>query len=448
MQVSVPGQAVMSPIVPAPAAAEADGHQSLVHRREVGLADPAKQHVLIRGGAHGVAGKSTGQVGEGARLLRGEVAEGQGHEGHGVARLALRNHVGVTPGLEAGRVGSGRQRAGWMQRLLVGGVQIGQERRPAGIAAQLGPLFEHQPLRLFEAELLHHELEPGPRPVRPLAEAREHAPHRLGDGQQLLFRKEGVEQLRRLRHGPEAPADHQLEPALRLAVFDARAGDGAHVVKVGEPAGVVLAARERDLELASEVLRVVVAEQEERHRVRVRGDVEGLVAADASVRAGGQVADGVAAGFAGGDAGRGEPPVKVRRVVDVDVVELDVLSGGDVQNPVGILLGHLREDVELIGRDLAVGDLDPLHAGGVPQRARPLGDVLGGEHERLGLLAIVALAVVVPLAVGTATEARLGEQLLLDLPLLAQLDLRLEDVDLASPGFWDARAEAFLPGLA
>jgi hypothetical protein len=43
----------------------------------------------------------------------------------------------------------------------------------------------------------------------------------------------------------------------------------------------------------------------------------------------------------------------------------------------------------------------------------------------------VALSVVVALAVDPAPKPRLGEQLLLDLPLLAELDLGLEDVDLA-----------------
>ena len=35
----------------------------------------------------------------------------------------------------------------------------------------------------------------------------------------------------------------------------------------------------------------------------------------------------------------------------MDVVQLDVLPGGDVQDAVGVLLGDLRERVELIGAD-------------------------------------------------------------------------------------------------
>ncbi len=118
-----------------------------------------------------------------------------------------------------------------------------------------------------------------------LAEAREHAAHRLRDRQELFLGQELVEELRVLRHRAEAAADVVLEAALRFAVDDARARDAADVVEVGQAARVVLAARERDLELAAEVLRVVVAEQEERERVRVRRDVERLVVADAGVRA-------------------------------------------------------------------------------------------------------------------------------------------------------------------
>ena len=132
--------------------------------------------------------------------------------------------------------------------------------------------------------------------------------------------------LRVLRHGAEPAAHDELEAALRLAVDDARARDGAEVVEVRHAAGVVLAARERDLELAAEVLRVVVAEQEERQRVRVGRDVERLRVADAGVRALRDVADGVAAGLARRDADGGQAAVHVGRVLDVHEVELDVLA--------------------------------------------------------------------------------------------------------------------------
>src|SRR5262249_7125212 len=159
---------------------------------------------------------------------------------------------------------------------------------------QLGALLEHEALRLLDAELLHDELEAGARAVGALAQLREHAAAGLRDGEELLLGQELVEDESVLRHGADPPAHGPLEAARRLAVDDARARDGAEVVEVRDAAGVVLATREGDLELAAEVLRVVVAEQEERQRVRVRRDVERLGVADARVRALRDVADRVA----------------------------------------------------------------------------------------------------------------------------------------------------------
>ena len=50
--------------------------------------------------------------------------------------------------------------------------------------------------------------------------------------------------------------------------------------------------------------------------------------------AGGHVAHGIAAGFAGGDTGGGETPHDGGRVFNVDEVKLDVLAGGDVRDAV------------------------------------------------------------------------------------------------------------------
>ena len=191
-----------------------------------------------------------------------------------------------------------RKRARRADGLLVGGVKVGEEGRPARIGAELGALFEHESLRLLDAELLDDELEPRARAILALPEAREDPAHGLRDGKELLLGEELVEDLGRLRDRAQPAADDDLEAALDDAVDLARARDRAQVVEVGEAARVLLAARERDLELAPEVLRVVVAEQEERHGLRVGGDVERLLAADARVGAGGDVPNGVAARLA------------------------------------------------------------------------------------------------------------------------------------------------------
>jgi UDP-glucose 6-dehydrogenase len=50
----------------------------------------------------------------------------------------------------------------------------------------------------------------------------------------------------------------------------------------------------------------------------------------------------------------------------VDEVELDVLAGGYVGDSVGVFLAEVGEHFELGGVEASVGDLDALHAGGVP----------------------------------------------------------------------------------
>src|SRR5690606_40249275 len=112
-----------------------------------------------------------------------------------------------------------------------------------------------------------------------LAEPRVDAGHRLRQGKHLLLGHELVEELGLVRHGAEAAADVNLETAPPLPVDLAGLRDEAHVVDVHEGAGVVAAAREGDLELAPEVLRVRMAEQEPERRIGVGRDSETLVAA-------------------------------------------------------------------------------------------------------------------------------------------------------------------------
>ena len=124
-------------------------------------------------------------------------------------------------------------------------------------------------------------------------------------------------------------------------------------------------------------------------------------------------------------------------------VELNVLPRGDVADVVGILFRQCREHHHLLRIEPAEGDLDPLH----PRRVEKCLGALGqaGVGEALGGDAVVTLAVVVALAVGAAAQACLGEDFLVDLPGLAQDDLRLELVDLLRPERRHIAGELFLP---
>ena len=199
-----------------------------------------------------------------------------------------------------------------------------------------------------------------------------------------------------------------------------------------------------DLELAPHFLGVAVTQQMVGHRLGVGRGIEGLAAADAGQRAGGDVAHRVAAGLAGGDAHGRQPAHEIGRVFDVDVVQLHVLAGGDVADGVGVLLGDVGEDIHLSRVQAPEGYLDALHARRIPHGLHALGR-RGGKRQAAVGDAVVALAVVITLAVGAAAQPRLGEQLVLDLALLLELDLAFEDVDFAREIERHPVCEAFFP---
>jgi hypothetical protein len=57
----------------------------------------------------------------------------------------------------------------------------------------------------------------------------------------------------------------------------------------------------------------------------------------------------------------------------------------------------------------------------------------------------VPAAIVITLPVCSPAEARLGEDLFLDLPLLAQRHLRFEDIDFLAPVLGDLPGKLFFP---
>ena len=127
-----------------------------------------------------------------------------------------------------------------------------------------------------------------------------------------------------MRHRAESPADVELETAHGLALLEFLHRNRAKVVHHHQTAGFTLAAREGDLHLAPEILTVRMRQKEIRERLGIGRDVEALTSADPRRGASRDVADAVAAGLAGGDAHRRQPPHQVRGVLDVDEVELEV----------------------------------------------------------------------------------------------------------------------------
>src|SRR5262249_60735319 len=80
-----------------------DRPQLVVELRQVGLAHPAKDDVLLDGRPHRVADISPGNLGELAHLPRRDVAERQRDRDHAIARLALLVDVAARPRIVSGR---------------------------------------------------------------------------------------------------------------------------------------------------------------------------------------------------------------------------------------------------------------------------------------------------------------------------------------------------------
>ena len=77
-----------------------------------------------------------------------------------------------------------------------------------------------------------------------------------------------------------------------------------------------------------------------------------------------------------------------------------------------------------------------------------LGEAAARVIQLPGIDAIVSLAVIVPLTVHAAPQSRLGENLVVNLVLAFQRQLRLENVNFILQGGRQAARQAFLPGGA
>jgi len=142
-------------------------------------------------------------------------------------------------------------------------------------------------------------------------------------------------------------------------------GDGDVVnFRVAAPDG---AAGDGDFELAGEVVELGVAVELAGDGEGERGSVDELVGVEAGDGAAGDVADDVAAGSHGGEAGGLEGLDDDGQGLDGEPVELNGLAGGDVGEVAGVIDGEMAEGAELGGGEDAVGDGDTHH------------EVVGGE---------------------------------------------------------------------
>ncbi len=137
-------------------------------------------------------------------------------------------------------------------------------------------------------------------------------------GHDLFLRHKVGQHLGLMGHGTQTATHEDLETPLDLSVDLTRLGQVSKVVQLDQTTGFVFTAGEGDLDLAPEVLNIVVTQQEPGQGVGVGRDVEGLGAADAREGTGGDVAYRVAARLTRGDTDGGQAAHEIGRVVDVD----------------------------------------------------------------------------------------------------------------------------------
>ncbi len=207
----------------------------------------------------------------------------------------------------------------------------------------------------------HQELDARRIAVLPVAVLVEDADHRFDAVDQALFGQELVEKLRFDGQRAQSAADHDAEAALAIAHH----GADAEIVDGSGDAILVAASIERDLEFARQVLREVLAQHRVGQLLRVGAHVEDFVARDAAPDAGGDVADGIEAGFANGESGIVQHVHQVGGARERHEVILHVLARGDVAFAAGELVGDVAELLELARCGEAAGDLHAyhLHAG-------------------------------------------------------------------------------------
>ena len=190
---------------------------------------------------------------------------------------------------------------------------------------------------------------------------------------------------REAREDRGAAADEDAEALLAVGVDLRLEGD---VVDVGQRAVVGVAA-EGDLALTREQLGELVAHEVTHECAGPRRRVEDFAFEDAGVRVAGDVADGVAAALAAGEAADADVAQHLVHLGERNVVDLHCLARGDVRLlQRSVRLGDVAEGVHLVGGDAAERELDAGHVDA--GLALAVDALLEAEADVLGLLDLAA----------------------------------------------------------
>ena len=129
----------------------------------------------------------------------------------------------------------------------------------------------------------------------------------------------------------------------------------------------------------------------------------------------------------------------------MDEMQLHVLPCRNVDNAVRVFLGQFSQHFQLFRIQASIGNLDPLHARGVPDRIGPLGMLVRGVWEGARFVAIMPLSIVIPLPIDSAPQPRFGKDFLIDLVPAAQCDFLFERIDFVGELAWNITRNAVPP---
>jgi hypothetical protein len=338
--------------------AEADFHERAVELVELHRRNPAEDEVLLVRRAQRAVSERSRELGQAVELLGRGVAERKLDDRDVVAALDLGERVGPLPPRERAVA----DRIARLRRLRRGLFVFAQQN--GELIAKRGPaLFRNdfelgvEPAQKFLfADLPEQELHPVPLAVLAFPVPEVDAHDGLARRQDVALGHEVEPQVRDLRCRAE-PAGHvNGEPSPRIGRLREDADVVDHHLRF-----VADAAAHADLEFARKLQVHLVVEKMSRDGVGVGRDVERLVGNHAAEGGCGDVAHAVGAGPDGGDARAREHLLNFDRVLELEVVNLDVLAHRDVRAPSAPARRDLGERVHLVRRDDAPGDLDALH---------------------------------------------------------------------------------------
>src|SRR5262245_318062 len=116
-----------------------------------------------------------------------------------------------------------------------------------------------------------------------------------------------------------------------------------------------------DLELSTKILVELVSDQIAEQAFCIRPHIKGFCCRRAGSITSSYVPDCIATGFAGGNSSLGKKTQQCWSLFEPNVIDLRVLSGGEVDKAASKPIGSISEALELIGREIAARDFDALH---------------------------------------------------------------------------------------